>query len=526
MLNKPLNGDKVFTGTPTGRLMKLKKKTLAGGVIIPAVLITLLSSGMAYYQLDRDTAVTADILMSQVDHVTSIALRANLVTARLSTLPCESVLQKMTENGALTPYLRSTGLIWDGILICSSVTGARQQSADDIFGVTISAFPGRMKVIATEGTSSVPGHAAVIYAYGVGNLTTAFSVVDVRYFVDLMDSLEDENHSVQQLRFNGGPVISGQKNISPHAKSFTTEFSSAASQAQLRILTPVLSLRHYILRNLVFLGPLSLLLTLAILYMWHSWDTRKMSLAEEIRKGMADGEFSVHYQPVCDSATGTCSGAEALMRWQRPDGRSISPMVFIRAAEEEGLIVSLTQHLFGLIEEDVRAWQVTAPFHLSINIAAPHLANPSFTADVQRLWVSLDAAFRLVLEITERSLVEDTETASAKLHELRQKGCQVAVDDFGTGYCSLSLLQSLPVDYLKIDKIFIDSLTSAGADTPVLDTIVGLSRRLGLTTIAEGVTAVHQVDWLIKNQVPYVQGYYYGRPMPATDFYFWYKGHH
>ncbi|MCP5634843.1 EAL domain-containing protein, partial [Klebsiella pneumoniae] len=83
---------------------------------------------------------------------------------------------------------------------------------------------------------------------------------------------------------------------------------------------------------------------------------------------------------------------------------------------------------------------------------------------------------------------------------------QVAVDDFGTGYCSLSLLQSLPVDYLKIDKIFIDSLTSADVDTPVLDTIVGLSRRLNLTTIAEGVTAAHQVDWLIKNQVPYVQG--------------------
>lgn len=128
-----------------------------------------------------------------------------------------------------------------------------------------------------------------------------------------------------------------------------------------------------------------------------------------------------------------------------------------------------------------------------------------------------------MLEITERSLVEDTETASVKLNELRQKGCQVAVDDFGTGYCSLSLLQSLPVDYLKIDKIFIDSLTSADVDTPVLDTIVGLSRRLNLTTIAEGVTAAHQVDWLIKNQVPYVQGYYYGRPMPAADFYRWYS---
>lgn len=504
--------------------MKSTKRALAAGILVPAVLATLLSSGMAWRQLSRDTAVTADILMRQVDHITSIARHASLVTARLATQPCERVLQQMTENGALTPYIRSTGLIRDGIVICSSVTGARQQSAVEIFGVAVSAPSGGMNVIATGGTSSVPGHVAVIYAYGAGNRTTAFSVVDARYVTDLMDSLDDENHSVQQLRFSDGPVISGQEKTAPQAKVFTAEFSSDVSRAQLRVLTPALSLRHCILSNLLFLGPLSLLLTLAMLYTWRRWNSRKMSLAEEIRRAMAEGEFSVHYQAVCDAATGTCSGAEALMRWQRPDGRSISPVVFIRAAEEEGLIVSLTQHLFSLIEENVRDWQVTAPFHLGVNIAAPHLMDRSFTADVLRLWVSLDPAFRLVLEITERSLVEGTETASAKLNELRQKGCQVAVDDFGTGYCSLSLLQSLPVDYLKIDKIFIDSLTSAGSDTPVLDTIVDLSRRLNLTTIAEGVTAAHQVDWLVKNHVAYIQGYYYGRPMPADEFYLWYKG--
>lgn len=502
--------------------MKLRKRALAVGILVPAILATLLSSGMAWRQLNRDTAVTADILMSQVDHITSIARHTSMVTTRLAALPCESVLQQMTENGALTTYIRSTGLIRDGVVVCSSVTGARQQSADEVFDVVVSAPPGKIKVIATGGTSSVPGHVAVIYAYGAGNQTTAFSVVDARYFTDLMDSLNDENHSVQQLRFSGGPIISGQEKTAPRAKMFTAEFSSDVSQAQLRVLTPALSLRHYILRNLLFLGPLSLLLTFTMLYMWRRWDSRKMSLAEEIRKGMADGEFSVHYQPICDTATGTCCGAEALMRWQRPDGRSISPVVFIQTAEEEGLIVRLTRHMFSLIENDVRTWQVTAPFHLGVNIAAPHLTDQSFTADVLSLWGSLNPAFRLVLEITERSLVEDTEMASAKLHELRQKGCQVAVDDFGTGYCSLGLLQSLPVDYLKIDKIFIDSLTSAGADTPVLDTILGLSRRLGLTTIAEGVTVAHQADWLKKNQVPYTQGYYYSKPMPAAAFYQWY----
>ncbi len=119
---------------------------------------------------------------------------------------------------------------------------------------------------------------------------------------------------------------------------------------------------------------------------------------------------------------------------------------------------------------------------------------------------SLAASFRLVLEVTERSLVDDTALASENLNVLRQHGCQVAVDDFGTGYCSLSLLHNLPVDYLKIDKIFIDTLTSAGTDTPVLDTIIGLSKRLGLATIAEGVSTQQQAEWLKDNRVSYVQG--------------------
>ena len=142
--------------------MKLRKRTLSAGILVPATLAILLSSGMAYRQLNRDTAVTAAILMNQVDHVTSIAQYANQVTARLAARPCESVLQQMTENGALTPYIRSTGLIRDGTLICSSVTGARQQRVVDVYGVTVSATTGSLNVIATEGTSSVPGSMAII----------------------------------------------------------------------------------------------------------------------------------------------------------------------------------------------------------------------------------------------------------------------------------------------------------------------------------------------------------------------------
>ncbi|MEA4758382.1 EAL domain-containing protein [Klebsiella pneumoniae] len=162
-----------------------------------------------------------------------------------------------------------------------------------------------------------------------------------------------------------------------------------------------------------------------------------------------------------------------------------------------------------VVKDSASLWKINAPFHLGVNIAPSHLADSTFINDVLRLRRSLETSFCLVLEITERSIVEDTITASKKLSDLRQKGCKVAVDDFGTGYCSLNLLQSLPVDYLKIDKCFIDTLTSAGTDTPVLNTIIDLSNRMGFSTIAEGVSTTDQSNWLNDNNVPYAQGYLY-----------------
>ncbi|EFH3059103.1 Putative cyclic-di-GMP phosphodiesterase AdrB [Escherichia coli] len=247
-----------------------------------------------------------------------------------------------------------------------------------------------------------------------------------------------------------------------------------------------------------------------------------MSLAEEIKKGMSSGEFSVHYQPVCDTTTKECLGVEALMRWQREDGKNISPVVFIRAAEEENLIIPLTKHLFELIIQDVQSWKVKKPFHLGINIAAEHLAHPDFVADVLHIKNAISDKFNIVLEITERNLVEDTDLALQKINELRIHGCEFAVDDFGTGYCSLGLLQKLSVDYLKIDKSFIDTLTTAEDETPVLDIIIKLSNRLNLITIAEGVSTPHQAEYLIHNNVTLVQGYLYAKPMKATEFYQWY----
>ncbi|OXU34842.1 EAL domain-containing protein [Enterobacter cloacae] len=493
---------------------------LAVSILVPSLLCLLLSVGMAVYQLKRDTAVTADILLRQVDRVTGIAIQASLIAAEMADRPCDEIREKITATGTLTPYVRSTGLIRNDSLVCSSLNGSQVQKVRDVYGTEITSRKSAVNIFTIIGTRNIPGQKVVIYATRAANGMTAFSVVDARYFIDLMDSLDDENNSISHLQFSSGPIISWPEKFVAEYLSFRSYFRSSFSQVSLKVDIPYQSLGYYVLRNLLFLAPLFLIL----LYAWRRWRPHNMSLADEIKKGIHYGEFSVNYQPICETISGKCVGVEALMRWQRRDGGSISPAVFIPAAEENGMIVTLTQHLFTLITRDVKSWDVTAPFHIGVNIAASHLAHPSFTNDILRLWVALDLTFTLVLEITERSLVEDTAVASEKLNVLRQRGCQVAVDDFGTGYCSLSLLQKLPVDYLKIDKSFIDTLTSAGADTPILDTIVALSQRLDLATIAEGISTPHQVEWLKTNKVQYVQGYFFSKPIPADEFQQWYAG--
>lgn len=153
----------------------------------------------------------------------------------------------------------------------------------------LSQLRGTFKIRAIEGTSSIPGQTAIIYASGTINRLTAFSVVDAQYFTDLMNSLDDTNHSVLLLRFSDGPVISVLDRDPPHTRAFIGEFRSAYSQAHLLVITPIHALGHYVLRYMMFLGPMSLLLTLAALYLLQRWQKRKMSLAEEIRKGMAAG---------------------------------------------------------------------------------------------------------------------------------------------------------------------------------------------------------------------------------------------
>lgn len=165
-------------------------------------------------------------------------------------------------------------------------------------------------------------------------------------------------------------------------------------------------------------------------------------------------------------------------------------------------------------------------FHIAVNIAAEHLSSAELLPDVQAFAAQVAASQPLVvLEITERSLITDNGQARRNIDALRAQGVRVAIDDFGTGHCSLSYLQKFPVDYLKIDQGFVQAIGSAGEEAPVLDAIITLAHRLGLSVVAEGVETGYQFDYLKARGVAFIQGYLFARPMPSAEFARWYAGH-
>jgi sensor c-di-GMP phosphodiesterase-like protein len=243
---------------------------------------------------------------------------------------------------------------------------------------------------------------------------------------------------------------------------------------------------------------------------------RQLSMATAIRLGIRRGEFRLVYQPVVALTDGRIMGVEALARWRRANGREVPPDVFIRSAEQNGRIQALTRHLFRLAEADARRLLAARPgLHLALNLSAADLHSMDTVELVRGLRQRLGVgAGQIVVEATESCLI-DVQRAGHVVAALRATGVAVAIDDFGTGYSSLSYLEQLEVDYLKIDRCFVDTIGTDAPTSHVVPHIIRLGRSLGLALVAEGVETAAQADYLREAGVRFAQGWHFGRPLPV-----------
>lgn len=245
---------------------------------------------------------------------------------------------------------------------------------------------------------------------------------------------------------------------------------------------------------------------------------QRMELEHELRQALEREEFTLRYQPIMTLSTGKLAGFEALVRWQHPRKGFISPIDFIPIAEDTGLIVQLGAWVLREACRQMAQWQAQFPaaadLKISVNLSMKQLKEPELVAQVEQILQETGLAGRcLALEITESMFMEDIKAINQRLQTLNSLAIQISIDDFGTGFSSLSYLHSLSVDNLKIDRSFVSNLFKSQRNLSIAKTIVRLSRQLGLKAIAEGIETPEQLQQLKAFGCDMGQGYLFNAPV-------------
>lgn len=247
-----------------------------------------------------------------------------------------------------------------------------------------------------------------------------------------------------------------------------------------------------------------------------------IKLANDFRDALRNRQLSLHYQPIIDLRSGDIQGFEALMRWEHPEQGFISPGLFIPMAEDTGLIVDASK---WVLEESCRALKriesltgYDSGFYMSVNFSSTDFASEDFVEGLYDTLSRTDvSANRLCLEITERILMSQPESARETLEMCCKAGMKIAIDDFGTGYSSLSYLHSFPIQVLKIDRSFITEMMHKKESLELVRSIIALGKNLNMTVTAEGVENPREAQTLLEMECDSAQGFWFSRPQAEKD---------
>ncbi|EOC1303819.1 cyclic di-GMP phosphodiesterase [Cronobacter dublinensis] len=510
----------MLSSPPFASTLSTPRKILLVGVatgLVLAFIVTLAARGWLHQQRENQY----DMLARDIHHYLNTyfaQLKASADALQPLTLAeCGAVSAELTSRAAFNVNVRAFLLLRNGAAYCSSATGRLQLPLRD-FAPDIDTRKA-VDISIITGTPMMPDKPSIVMWFG--NPLMAGRGIVTTLNVNLTPYLV---YTARQNDLNGLALVAKDRALTTFSgRAMTPEELPAEPLRSESVRGYPLKLylygdtmpaedRHLALLLGLLLGVLGGVLTVVLLAL-------RARSGREIVSGIKRNQFFVVYQPVVDAATRQIRGVEALMRWKHPAAGMIPPDAFISFAEAQGLIVPLTRHLFKLIAQDVPHLQQSLPpgAKLGINIAPGHLHSPEFQADIQKFHASLPPDyFQLVFEITERDMIREKE-AIGLFEWLHQQGYEIAVDDFGTGHSALIYLERFTLDYLKIDRGFVNAIGTETITSPVLDAVISLAKRLNMATVAEGVETLEQAKWLSVRGVNFLQGYYFSRPVRAGE---------
>lgn len=441
------------------------------------------------------------------------------LSAHPSSMPCSSEqMDRMRATVASSGYLQGMAYIQGDYLMCTTLAPLSEP-------VALGA-PSRIRARSTRTWASVQLPFVRDAAFNISERNGYAAILSPELVMDIVGP--DSTLSLTQIDLSSNSVVRSRGVYRPQwmagfqgvpmafsdGEYFGVIKPSDTGETAVVVAEPIAQADALAYRLAWRLVPLGLLIGLVLAGVVYLYARRRLSFKAELQSALANREFFLLYQPVIDLRSGACVGAEALIRWHQHDGKIISPLVFIAAAEENGLIKDVTAQVMEMVARDATDLIKEYPdTHIAINVSAEDLHAPETEKRLQDLLKRAGATSKnIVIEATERGLMFP-EKARGMLVAVRSQGFKVAIDDFGTGNSSLSYLATYDLDFIKIDKMFVDALGTDDATSRVTFHIIEMARSLGLQMIAEGVETEIQHDILRQAGVQFAQGWVFGKPM-------------
>lgn len=496
----------------------LKRSTRNLRSLLIGLLPVALGVVILYMQAERalihSSQQTAEEAVRQFDLMldnTDIAARALMAQVGQ---PCDDFRQlALREQVTRRPFVRSTNLVWRNDNYCSSLLGPSSfalEPADYVDG----------KLWLMDGNPVTPNTALLVYRLQEGE-RAVLATIDGYHLSNALRLIS----RFAELQLQVGPywlADDGQvhRSIAPPAPVAPYQMASSRYPYSVNSGFPEGDIWLYMKSQYPALFSLLIFFGVLAAVLGHWLQKRSSSPSHELQRALEAAEFIPYFQPVVRGDTKQWAGIEVLMRWKHPREGLVRPDLFIPFAEHSGLIVPMTRSLMQqtALLLAPHAHTFIDDFHIGINITASHCQDLELLEDCREfLGMFPPGKVRLVLELTERELVEPTAITHSLFEELHKLGVMIAIDDFGTGHSSLGYLRKFNVDYLKIDQSFVAMIGVDALSRHILDSIIELSGKLELGIVAEGVETAEQQDYLAAHGVDFLQGYLFGRPMPGEE---------